>query len=139
MYGNIGVPECLEFSVICPADNEVARIEGQTKELDRKVLVSGEFAKNQKIDRVSMGRPQMKGVANPIEVFGIPEKKAGAALHSPQNDRSIMPAREIPDQRQVNDKSTIEAAPVGALLPKKTDRSINRLQSKLDNTTRATS
>ena len=70
MYGNIGVPECLGFSVIGPADNEVARIEGQTKELDRKVLVSGEFAKNLKIDWVSLGRPQKKGVANPIEVFG---------------------------------------------------------------------
>ena len=82
LYGNIGGPECLEFSVIGPAANEVARIEGQTKELGRKVLVSGEFAKNLKIDWVSLGRPQMKGVANPIEVFGISQKKANAALHS---------------------------------------------------------
>ena len=72
MYGNIGVPERLEFSVIGPAANEVARIEGQTKELGRRVLVSGEFAKNLKNDWVPLGRQELKGVTNPIEVFGLP-------------------------------------------------------------------
>ena len=44
MYGNIGVPERLEFSVIGPAANEVARIEDLTKTLGRRVLVSEAFA-----------------------------------------------------------------------------------------------
>ena len=72
MYGNIGVPERLEFSVIGPAANEVARIEGQTKELGRRVLVSGDFANNLKHDWVSLGRQELKGVTNPIEIFGLP-------------------------------------------------------------------
>ena len=72
MYGNIGVPERLEFSVIGPAANEVARIEGQTKKLGRWVLVSGDFANNLKTDWVSLGRQELKGVTNPIEVFGLP-------------------------------------------------------------------
>ena len=33
MYGNIGVPERLEFSVIGPAANETARLESLTKEI----------------------------------------------------------------------------------------------------------
>ena len=72
MYGNIGVPERLEFSVIGPAANEVARIEGQTKELGRRVLVSSEFTKHLKADWVPMGSPELKGVKNPIEVYGLP-------------------------------------------------------------------
>ncbi|MGE3934425.1 MAG: adenylate/guanylate cyclase domain-containing protein, partial [Rhodospirillaceae bacterium] len=38
MYGNIGVPERLEFSVVGPAVNEVVRLEGLTKILRRPIL-----------------------------------------------------------------------------------------------------
>ncbi|MFT5390506.1 MAG: adenylate cyclase [Gammaproteobacteria bacterium] len=44
MFGNIGVPERLEFSVVGPAANEAARIENLTKHLGRRVLVSSAFA-----------------------------------------------------------------------------------------------
>ena len=36
MYGNIGVPERLDLSVIGPAANEVARNEDLTKALERR-------------------------------------------------------------------------------------------------------
>ena len=69
MYGNIGVPERLEFSVIGPAANEVARIEGLTKELKRRVLLSAAFAKAAGARCKSLGAHSLRGVGAPVEVF----------------------------------------------------------------------
>jgi len=69
MYGNIGVPERLAFSVIGPAVNEVARLEALTKTLDRPVLVSEAFARH--LDRAwdSLGRHALRGVGARMEVL----------------------------------------------------------------------
>ena len=44
LYGNVGATDRLDFTVIGPAINEVARIEDLCEPLDRAVLVSAEFA-----------------------------------------------------------------------------------------------
>jgi adenylate cyclase len=44
LYGNVGAVDRLDFTVIGPAVNEVARIETPCEPLGRKVLVSAEFA-----------------------------------------------------------------------------------------------
>jgi adenylate cyclase len=69
MYGNIGVPERLEFSVVGPAVNEVTRLEGLTKVLRRPILVSGPIAGM--LDRAweDLGSHALRGVGEPIEVF----------------------------------------------------------------------
>ena len=69
MYGNIGVPERLEFSVIGPAANEVARIEDLTKELGRRVLLSAAFADAAGSRCEPLGAHRLRGVATPVEVF----------------------------------------------------------------------
>ena len=69
MYGNIGVPERLEFSVIGPAANEVARIEDLTKMLGHRVLVSAAFAGAASVRCESRGAHQLRGVGAPVEVF----------------------------------------------------------------------
>ena len=56
MYGNIGVPERLEFSVIGPAANETARLESLTKEIGHNVVVSDDFARNIKGGWISLGQ-----------------------------------------------------------------------------------
>lgn len=71
MYGNIGVPERVEFSVIGPAANEVARLEGMTKELNRHVLMSGEFAQHVPGDCQSLGQHKLRGVGTPLELFTL--------------------------------------------------------------------
>ena len=76
MYGNIGVPERVEFSVIGPAANEAARIEGLTKETGCRMLVSDVFAR--RVDRLwrSLGSHELRGVGQPMEVFTL-ESGAG--------------------------------------------------------------
>ena len=69
MYGNIGVPQRLEFSVIGPAANEVARIEDLTKALGRRVLVSAAFAEAADARCETLGSHPLRGVATPVEVF----------------------------------------------------------------------
>jgi adenylate cyclase len=69
MFGNIGVPERLEFSVIGPAANEVARLESLTKTLGRRTLVSAEFASYLPQRLESLGKHALRGVGEPVEVF----------------------------------------------------------------------
>ena len=69
MYGNIGVPQRLEFSVIGPTAKEVARIEDLTKRLERRVLVSAAFAQAAGARCESLGAHSLRGVGAPVEVF----------------------------------------------------------------------
>jgi adenylate cyclase len=73
MFGNIGVPERLEFSVIGPAANEVARIENLTKTLGRRTLASAKFARCVPRYWESTGEHTLKGVGAPLEVVALKE------------------------------------------------------------------
>jgi adenylate cyclase len=73
LFGNIGVPERVEFSVIGPAANEVARLESLTKTLKRRILVSESFAGNLSVDWVPAGQFELRGVGNPVSVYTPPE------------------------------------------------------------------
>ena len=73
MYGNIGVPERLEFTVIGPAANETARLEDMCKTLDRPILVSASVADNLSSTMVSLGFQGFRGVREPQEIFTLPE------------------------------------------------------------------
>ncbi|MDJ0956734.1 MAG: adenylate/guanylate cyclase domain-containing protein [Arenicellales bacterium] len=72
LFGNIGVPERVEFSVIGPAANEVARLESLTKSLQRGILVSESFAKHMKLDWVSEGQYTLRGVGQEVSVYAPP-------------------------------------------------------------------
>ncbi|MBC6439032.1 MAG: adenylate/guanylate cyclase domain-containing protein [Rhodospirillales bacterium] len=68
-YGNIGVPQRLQFTAIGPAANQVARIEGLTKVLQRSLLGSAAFVELLEQPWQSLGSQALKGVPAPIEVF----------------------------------------------------------------------
>jgi len=70
-YGNIGAAERLDFTVIGPAVNLVARVDQLTKIVNRRILMTADFAKvcGQKLE--SLGRHDVRGLSEPIEVFGL--------------------------------------------------------------------
>jgi adenylate cyclase len=71
-YGNIGVPERLEFTVIGAAANEAARVEGMTKDLKQPVLTSAAFAAAYGKALVSLGKYPLKGLDGEHELFTLP-------------------------------------------------------------------
>ena len=85
MYGNIGAPDRLDFTVIGPAVNLVSRIEGLCARMDRTVLTSAAVAAHLPYRLASLGYQPVKGLKDPIEVFGLPEPpgdkvRGGAAV-----------------------------------------------------------
>ena len=71
-YGNIGVPERLEFSVIGAAANKAARIEALCKETGADVVLSGSVAAPLAAPCRSLGRHALRGIADAEEVFALP-------------------------------------------------------------------
>jgi adenylate cyclase len=70
-YGNIGIPERLQFTVIGSAANEASRIEGMTKELGEPVVVSSKFAEIYPGELVAKGSFSLKGVSGTHELFAL--------------------------------------------------------------------
>jgi len=71
MYGNIGVPQRLEFTVIGKAANEAARLEGMCKEVGEPILISSAFPRCFPGEMRSLGTHSLKGVSEPQEIFAL--------------------------------------------------------------------
>jgi len=71
MYGNIGTPRRLEFSVIGAAANESARLEDMTKSLGHSVVLSEDVARHLDIELASLGKHALRGVGREVEVFTL--------------------------------------------------------------------
>jgi adenylate cyclase len=74
LYGNVGATDRLDFTVIGPAVNEVARIEALCEPLGRAVLVSAEYVAgiagaDSRLE--SLGRHTLRGVREAKEIFGL--------------------------------------------------------------------
>jgi len=72
MYGNIGAGDRLDFTVIGPAVNLAARIEGLTRETGQPAVVSEAFAQVTNMTCQPLGSFALKGIAAPQRVFGLP-------------------------------------------------------------------
>ena len=74
LYGNIGAPSRLDFTVIGPAVNEVSRIEFMCRALEQDLVISAPFAQavGPDHDRIaSLGRYVLRGVRKPQELFTL--------------------------------------------------------------------
>jgi adenylate cyclase len=82
-YGNIGVPERLQFDVIGAAVNEVVRLQGLAKSLGRQILATGAFARCLPAGWEALGRYELRGLDEPREVFALPDADAAPvpAMH----------------------------------------------------------
>jgi adenylate cyclase len=72
LYGNIGIPSRLEFSVIGAAANEAARIEALCKDTGKDVVLSRSVVAQLGEAWPSLGKFELRGVAQPVEVFALP-------------------------------------------------------------------
>ena len=72
VFGNIGIPERLAFTVIGAPVNEVARLEGLTKDLGEPVLATDAFVCHLETPWRSLGRHEMRGVEATVELFAPP-------------------------------------------------------------------
>jgi adenylate cyclase len=71
LYGNAGTPTRIEFTVIGAAANQAARIESLCKTLNAQLLVSEAFARQTRHEWRSVGRHQLRGVGEAIELFTL--------------------------------------------------------------------
>jgi adenylate cyclase len=72
VYGNIGSPDRLDFTVVGPTVNYLSRLEGVAKLLDRRAVCSREVAAALAArTAVSLGNQSLKGFAEPQEVFEL--------------------------------------------------------------------
>lgn len=71
IYGNLGVPQRMQFTVIGAAANEAARLAGMCKDLERWVLVSSAFPRCFPGEMVSLGHHVMRGRDAPEEIFTL--------------------------------------------------------------------
>jgi adenylate cyclase len=79
LYGNVGAADRLDFTVIGPAVNEVARIEALCEPLGRSVLASAEFVgaiADSESRLKSLGRHALRGVREAKEIFALELGKA---------------------------------------------------------------
>lgn len=72
LYGNIGVPSRIEFSVIGPAANEVSRLADLAKQTTETALASRAFKEMVDLPWRKLGRFSVKGISEGIEVFAPP-------------------------------------------------------------------
>jgi class 3 adenylate cyclase len=73
VYGNIGASDRLDFTAIGPAVNVASRIEGLCRSLACPVLISEAIAARCTASLRPVGRHALRGVAQPIELFTLPE------------------------------------------------------------------
>ena len=71
MYGNVGTPSRLDFTVIGPAVNLAARLEDLTHDLDPPLVVSSAVASSTLLPMRSLGHHKFKGIEAPQEAFTL--------------------------------------------------------------------
>lgn len=71
VYGNIGVPERLQFTVIGAAVNQVVRLQDLTRELDHAIVASSAFSACVDGPWRSLGHYGLRGVSADQEIFAL--------------------------------------------------------------------
>jgi adenylate cyclase len=74
MYGNIGAPDRLDFTVIGHAVNLTTRLERLCRQLGRRLVASERFASPCGIEMVPLGHFELPGVHVAQAVFGLPDE-----------------------------------------------------------------
>ena len=73
MYGNVGTDRRLDFTVIGPAANEVARLDGLSKKLRTPIVASAAFSETHPGELVALGTHEVEGIDRGLAAFTTPE------------------------------------------------------------------
>ena len=71
VYGNVGAPDRLDFTVMGPTVNRTARLESLTKVLNCNILFSKKFAESIDSPSEYLGLHSMKGIADQQAVYAV--------------------------------------------------------------------
>ena len=74
MYGNVGAPSRLDFTVMGTAVNRTARLESLTKDLGSPILFSDDFNRQIQSSGQFMGEFSVKGVENSLQAYSVGRK-----------------------------------------------------------------
>jgi len=78
MYGNVGAANRLDFTVIGPAVNTVARVQALCGPLEEPVLATAEVARLAPGRMASRGAHHLRGLAQPTELYGLDPRPRAA-------------------------------------------------------------
>ena len=73
IYGNVGIPERLQFTVVGAAVNEVVRVQDLTKQLGHPLLATASFAEAVAGPWISCGEHLLRGIETPMPIFTVPD------------------------------------------------------------------
>ena len=69
MFGNIGIPDRLNFSVVGSATNEAARVAEQCRDLNEEIIVSEKFRNLTNTQWRALGTFKLRNVSKPMPLF----------------------------------------------------------------------
>jgi adenylate cyclase len=69
IYGNVGVPERLQFTLVGSAVNEVVRVQDLTKSLGHPLLATGPFARAAAAAWQPLGEHHLRGLETPMPIL----------------------------------------------------------------------
>ena len=83
VYGNVGTETRLDFTAMGQVVNQASRVESLCGKLGEPLLVSAEVAELVEEELTSRGHHRLKGIAEAVEVFGLPEETVFEASQAP--------------------------------------------------------
>jgi adenylate cyclase len=76
IYGNVGVPERLQFTVVGSAVNEVVRVQDLTKQLRCPLLATAAFAGATAGPWRPLGEHRLRGFETPVPILTMAQPPA---------------------------------------------------------------
>jgi adenylate cyclase len=73
IYGNVGIPERLQFTVVGAAVNEVVRVQDLTKQLGHPLLATAPFAEAVAAPWRPCGEHLLRGIETPMPILAMPD------------------------------------------------------------------
>ena len=97
MFGNVGLPARLAFSVFGAAVNEATRIETLTKTYKTPTIASEEFRSRCEGEWKELGSATLRGLSRPVRLFCpvLPQRKTAEALASQVEENGLSDAENV--------------------------------------------